>query len=684
MLVRIICVGADGLSHQHLLRLLDCSEDELLLRVRAVTESSLVKECGTRYVPRHGLLREVVNDDMLHAERQTLHRRIARILADDGQVLARELAYHWRAAGENALAVEAGILAAQQAADANAWVDGWREWRLVVAELESGPLSASYLLAAAHAAHQAGQDLSAIDLIRRVERMDPTEVPLDAIQIKLRRAEYLAAAGQLADAASFYRGILAEMRADSEILSHVRTLYGEVLLRVGEIAEAQRMAELALANVVNKQTEVAAHRVLALCCLRSGRPMEAKSHLERALAMATETHDAGGIGAVSLDLANLLGGVLAELEEGVSVARVGALAVLDARGALIIAIKLRAAEMKILFRLGRWQEAAEVARQTMRDDPTGSAGADALLAHIRVRLAIGDLQSAERDLRRAATLLADRAHDPETVTLAILRAGYFMWCNDPISARNIVAICMNELDGSEDDATIATLLWHGIRAEAEACAAGMKADDECLISLAQLNDRLRAGIERALEPPSEVLLAYEDLYDAELSRVSGHSDPALWEAAARRWELNGHPYPAAYSYLRQAEAAFARRTRNADAAAALRHAAALAMKLEARPLLELIMDLADRARVKLLDQPRGPEPTRVPSARADGLALLTDREREVVEHVARGMSNRQIGKALFISPGTVAAHVTHCLRKLDVGTRVELAAMLVRSTTSHD
>ncbi|HLI57791.1 MAG TPA: LuxR C-terminal-related transcriptional regulator, partial [Actinomycetota bacterium] len=52
---------------------------------------------------------------------------------------------------------------------------------------------------------------------------------------------------------------------------------------------------------------------------------------------------------------------------------------------------------------------------------------------------------------------------------------------------------------------------------------------------------------------------------------------------------------------------------------------------------------------------------------------LTEAELQVAVHVARGLSNRQIAALLEISPRTVQSHVSNALRRLDLGSRVELA-----------
>jgi DNA-binding CsgD family transcriptional regulator len=53
---------------------------------------------------------------------------------------------------------------------------------------------------------------------------------------------------------------------------------------------------------------------------------------------------------------------------------------------------------------------------------------------------------------------------------------------------------------------------------------------------------------------------------------------------------------------------------------------------------------------------------------------LTQREMQVLLHLAVGMSNKEIGVALKITEGTVASHVTHILAKLGCATRTQVAA----------
>jgi DNA-binding NarL/FixJ family response regulator len=64
-----------------------------------------------------------------------------------------------------------------------------------------------------------------------------------------------------------------------------------------------------------------------------------------------------------------------------------------------------------------------------------------------------------------------------------------------------------------------------------------------------------------------------------------------------------------------------------------------------------------------------------PSERAPDLDLLTEREREVMRHVAGGLSNDEIAGVLVISPATARTHVSRAMTKLGARDRAQLVML---------
>lgn len=58
---------------------------------------------------------------------------------------------------------------------------------------------------------------------------------------------------------------------------------------------------------------------------------------------------------------------------------------------------------------------------------------------------------------------------------------------------------------------------------------------------------------------------------------------------------------------------------------------------------------------------------------------LTQREREVLAHMMRGLNNREIGDELFISASTVKNHVSKVLMKLDTSSRTQAVALAIEN-----
>jgi DNA-binding NarL/FixJ family response regulator len=67
-----------------------------------------------------------------------------------------------------------------------------------------------------------------------------------------------------------------------------------------------------------------------------------------------------------------------------------------------------------------------------------------------------------------------------------------------------------------------------------------------------------------------------------------------------------------------------------------------------------------------------------PSSASSGYAELSDREREVMFLLVRGLSNQEIADRLVISTSTVQTHRTHILQKLEVENTIDLVRYAIR------
>jgi DNA-binding NarL/FixJ family response regulator len=92
-----------------------------------------------------------------------------------------------------------------------------------------------------------------------------------------------------------------------------------------------------------------------------------------------------------------------------------------------------------------------------------------------------------------------------------------------------------------------------------------------------------------------------------------------------------------------------------------------AVEVVARGEAMLAPSLTRRLLERFAAAPVGQHPAPLPG--------VTDREREVLELVARGLSNQEVSRELFLSEATVKTYVSRLLAKLEVRDRVQLAVL---------
>jgi two-component system nitrate/nitrite response regulator NarL len=94
----------------------------------------------------------------------------------------------------------------------------------------------------------------------------------------------------------------------------------------------------------------------------------------------------------------------------------------------------------------------------------------------------------------------------------------------------------------------------------------------------------------------------------------------------------------------------------------------IAKNVEPEPLVQALRQVANGQRLLPLSGSGQ-------AAREKSVRLLTERERQILRLVSEGLSNKEIGRRLKITDGTIKVHLHHIFEKLAVGNRTALAAL---------
>jgi DNA-binding CsgD family transcriptional regulator len=169
--------------------------------------------------------------------------------------------------------------------------------------------------------------------------------------------------------------------------------------------------------------------------------------------------------------------------------------------------------------------------------------------------------------------------------------------------------------------------------------------------------------------------AYSAMVDAELSGPRGTgTDPTMWQRAVDAAREGVAPAQLApYAALRLA-VGFA----PAGDRAGARDAAHMAREWADAIGMGLIVDGVNELERRVGAIAGDHRDANGDAASLD--ALLTERERQVLDLVARGLSNGQIAEQLFISTKTASVHVSNILRKTGATSRTEAAYLLTNAS----
>jgi DNA-binding CsgD family transcriptional regulator/tetratricopeptide (TPR) repeat protein len=704
--LRVAAVAGRRVEHGLLARVAGLPEGELVEALRAAAGGHLLvveTEGGVdRYAFRHALVQEVVYDELLPGERNSLHRAFAEAL--DTQVPETgaseaghwaELAHHWAAAREDRRAFDASLRAAAAAMSSFAFGAALQEYErglelwhgLTEAATLAGFDRVDLLRRAGRAAYLAGDYRRSVAHRREaVAGADPTVDPVRAgiLREELGRALYVL--GDPSASLEAYRDAVATIPAEPPTPERARALsgLGQILMLLDRFAESRGLCEeaIGIARAVGARAQEG-HALNTLGRDRSalGDCDMGIAELEEALRIALEVRSADDIGRAYVNLAEALddcgetGRAIEVTNEGIRVAE--EIGVGHSYGQYI-----RLGGVAFAYALGQWDEAGRFLEEATARAGTG-LGPDLyrLANSLALLVGQGSVEAADAGLARAFEHIDDVPGAQFAGPVHGASAERELWRHEPRAALEMVDRGLERLAPTDDRTETAQLCRIGAWAAADLADVARAVRDEVAVAeararLGQLRGRLDQRQQTVTAAgPSRELATDRATLEAEARRLERQADPDAWREVAEAWSELERPYLAAYARWRQGEAALGVGDRVA-ATNALRAAHSIAAGLGARPLREAIEALAHRARIS----PAPPAPSDEelgPATEVDRLGL-TPREREVLALVADGRTNRQIAETLFISDSTAGVHVSNILGKLGVANRGEAAAIAFR------
>jgi DNA-binding CsgD family transcriptional regulator/tetratricopeptide (TPR) repeat protein len=698
-LLRVIAAAGRSVTHGLLSCVSALAEPQLTDALReAVTHHVLVQRQGDEsYSFRHALMREAVYEDLLPGERGDLHVRLAEELeahpelSADSVGPAGELAWHWHQAHELPHALRASIEASAQAEKMRAPADAARHlenavelWdRVRDPESASGMTLVRLLQRGAELSFVAGELDRAVGLARRALDLIGPDEPVTEALAHDRLGRYLWTAGHHGEAVEEHAQAIALLPAEPPTSERARVLasLAQVRMLIGHIDDSRALAEEAIEiarAVGDRAVESHALNTLGVDIGALGDRERGIAALREALAIELERGATDDLHRAYTNLGDILDQD-GKLDESIALALEGVEMARQAGTTRNWAAFLLSEAAKRCCRLGRLEEADQLIREALDYGAEGVSGGNVHLTAIEVAALLGRWDELEGHLAEAHRLLSRAAGSMWVAPLYGCMVLLAEHDGDIAAVRRAVDEARRRMAGEDEYAFYTRDLYlPALRAEADTAERARAARDgdaeaQARASGAELGAHARelAATAGANGSPASQVVADGATIDAELARLDGDPDPALWEAAVAGNERLGNRVEVAYARLRKAEALLETGAGRDAVAEALRTAHAVAAACGAEVLRESCETLARRARIAL-----GDEPVAVPSV--DDPFGLTPREREVLTLVAAGRTNRQIGEELFMSEKTASVHVSRILAKLEVSTRGEAGAVAHR------
>ncbi|GII64875.1 transcriptional regulator [Sphaerisporangium krabiense] len=585
-------------------------------------ESGLAEVCGTSVRFRHPLVRSAIHEAAAPADVRRVHAVLAELTADDRR------AWHLAAAalGQDERVAAALVAAAERARDRGGY--GAAATALArAAELTPEPRARAVRLKdAAVAAWLGGRPGQAESLLAEARERGGADAAL-ALEIAQLRGRFALNSGNAAEAVRILAaGDGMDMLADAS----------EAAAYVGDTAAVAALGRRAAAHPEGFLRDAVAGIGLTMDGDDAGPGL-----LRRALARTGELEDAAGY-----LWATAAASALGESDLAAEMAtRAGQVArVSGMTGQLPVVLEFVATAERIAGRLARSEAISEEGLALAREAGYENTVA-AHLANLAVVAALrGEEEPCERQAREALAIAI-----PHRVGLRAGVAAYALATLDLCLGRYAAARDrFTAIAAAGPGAGHPTVAW---RAAPDHVEAAVGAGDEAGARAAlEAYERWSA---HAATPESRALLA-------RCRGLAGSSDDALAEAL----RLHTNPFEAARTALLLGER-LRRAQRPGEARAHLRTAWETFERAGARPW-------ARRAREEL--RAAGETGQAPPAAVLDA---LTPQELRIAGLVADGLSSKQIAAQLFLSPRTVEYHLYKIYPKLGIGSRTDLARLVV-------
>jgi len=670
--------------------------------LRAAVQARLIEPStkavdGYRY--RHALMREAVYGDLLPSERRRAHRRAAMALEERATSLPRSqeraalLADHWEAGGDVGRALVARSAAAELALSAGAINDAYHHARAALnlwqpagaaSRAQTGPPGTLHLRFAV-LAHGNGRFEEAQQALREAQALGVPRNVEEEVLVLDYRCNVLWALGKydesLAAAEEAFR-ISPASRPELRARAH-RMLAGIYYIQ-GRQADARECAVEGMRHALaagDRTAERYLHWVIACCHLDSGEVERASQEAALSFHLGDDVEPLEAfVGPVNFAAFLASCGRYADLIEFASRAQeaIRHYGLEQSHGTVMGNMRLMA-----LTRLGRLREADELL--SVLDgapDLMSDLAAERLATAAELRLRQGRLREAAELVERSHATRSDWSQEWTTANVAATEGQIAAQLGQPVAALERLAVEWGQLSARISTLRL-RLLATMMQLYAESHRLRRGRDASHLTTARALNEAGRAllGEFRGRVTEWDALLVQTD---AEFSRISGDGGVERWTEAVRLWDEAALPYEATYARCRLGEQLLMAR-RRANATAVLRDAVARASGTEAGGLTTLAAGIMTRGRLDTRQRvalPVGPYEQPSPQAAHGGaLGVLSDREREVLDLVAAGMTNRQIADRLYISEKTAATHVSNILGKLQASSRAQAAAILVGTMT---